>query len=86
MESMKKRELKEKMEEKNVITINGEEWFLDNPFDIGGYPCYLVGSNKLLNYEKLEGSYEIILWILEGEGQEVEGKIHYFQVPVLKQV
>lgn len=71
---MKKVELKETMLDKNTIKMsNGEEWFLDNPFGID-YPCFI------------KGNYEIISWIIEGEGQEVDGIIYYFQVPVLKQV
>lgn len=83
---MKKIELKEKMIEKNIVTMSNEEsWFLDNPFEVD-YPCYVKGSYEVMDFENLKGSYEIISWIIEGEGQEVEGVIYYFQVPVLKQV
>lgn len=83
---MEKRELKNKMLEKNIITMsNGDYWFLDNPFEID-YPCFIKGNYEIVNFENLKRNYEIISWIIEGEGQEVDGVIYYFQVPVLKQV
>jgi hypothetical protein len=83
---MKKIELKEKMIEKNMIKMtNGEDWFLNNPFGID-YPCFIKGNYEIVNFENLKRDYEIISWIIEGQGQEVEGVIYYFQVPVLKQV
>lgn len=83
---MKKIELKEKMIEKNMIKMtSGEDWFLNNPFGID-YPCFIKGNYEIMDLENLKGDYEIISWIIEGQGQEVEGVIYYFQVPVLKQV
>lgn len=86
---MKKiKEIKEILFEKNSLTMsNGGEWFLYNPFGID-YPCYIEGGDgEIVDLEKnLKGNHEIISWIFEGEGQEVDGIICYFQVPVLKQV
>lgn len=83
---MKNEKLIEKMIGKNTITMsNGDYWFLDNPYGID-YPCYVKGNYEIMDLEKLKRDYELISWMFEGQGQEVEGVIYYFQVPVLKQV
>jgi hypothetical protein len=46
----------------------------------------MIEKNMIKMTNFIKGNYEIISWIIEGEGQEVEGVIYYFQVPVLKQV
>ncbi len=70
---MEKRELKNKMLEKNIITMsNGDYWFLDNPFGID-YPCYIKGSYGVMDFENLKGNYEIISYMFGGKGRKWKG-------------
>ena len=84
---MKAGKIIKEMLEKNSINLDEySEWFLDSPTDFL-YPCVIYGCDDYYNLEKLpEEKFEFYYWTEAMEGEEVNSKIYYFQIPVLKQV
>lgn len=71
---------------KNTIMMgDGEEWFLYSPSDFS-YPCLVKGQDGYFDLESIQFNYELVGWTSDGEAQEVDGVLYYYQLPIIKRL
>ena len=63
------------------------EWSLYSPEDTNyTFPCFFKNCDGYFNLKDLKGDYEIFTWVSDGNLQEVNGVIYYYQIPVLVEI
>lgn len=71
--------------ERNTVNLeNGNEWFLDSPSNYS-YPCLIQGYDGYADLKAIQ-DYELVGWTSDGEAQEVDGVIYYYQLPIIKRL